>query len=128
MSKLFQFVSSIINFIHVLLIIYILTCPFFCYGLNCDIFYLVFVPFVFLHWIFNNDDCALTVLENYFRGQDIFSKNKNNNFMYNLVSPVFNLPILMNRKFIYITLFILYIIKICTFCNNIKNNRYHITI
>ena len=128
MSKLFQFVSNIIRLIHVLLIIYILTCPFYCFGITCDIFYIVFVPFVFLHWIFNNDDCALTVIENYFRGQNIFSKNINSNFMYNLVSPVFNLPILMNRKFLYIILFILYIIKICNLCNNIKNNRYDNTI
>ena len=41
-------------------------------------------PFVWVHWVLNDDTCALTLLEKRVRGCDDASS-----FMYNLVSPVY---------------------------------------
>lgn len=124
MSKLFLFIANIINIVHLLMIIFILACPFTSINMTIDILYLVFIPFLVLHWVLNNDDCALTVMENYFRGYPLFNKDVNSNYMYRLVHPIFNLPILLNNNFIYLVIVILYIIKVVNFCNNLKNNYY----
>ena len=129
MSLLFNIVANIIKFIHIIILLFVISCPFIkkCH-LTIDIMYIIFVPFIVIHWIFNNDDCALTVLENYFRGNNLFDKNLNNNFMYNLVYPLFKLPVLLNSNFIYFVIIVLYIIKVYNICINLKNNNYNINI
>ena len=44
------------------------------------------VPFLWLHWLINDDTCALTLLESWLRGVDARSS-----FFHRLVSPVFKL-------------------------------------
>ena len=87
---------------------------------------IIFIPFIIIHWIFNNDDCALTVMENYFRGANLFEKDLNTNFMYNIVHPLFKLPVLLDSNSIYVIMIILYIIKVYNVCINLKNNNYYI--
>ena len=47
--------------------------------------YSLFVPFVFFHWITNDDTCCLTQLEIYLTGQD-----KAKTFMSRVLDPVYN--------------------------------------
>uniref|UniRef100_A0A6C0CZH1 Uncharacterized protein n=1 Tax=viral metagenome TaxID=1070528 RepID=A0A6C0CZH1_9ZZZZ len=122
MSKLF--LANVISIIHFFLIFYILLCPFRTVGLYCDIFYLVLIPVVIMHWLLTDDSCALTVIENYLRGMDISKVNVNNNYMYRLIYPIYNTPSIVNGNFIYIILLYLYIIELRKFCYNLKNNYY----
>ena len=122
MSKLF--LANVISIIHFFLIFYILLCPFRTVGLYCDIFYLVLIPVVIMHWLLTADSCALTVIENYLRGMDISKVNVNNNYMYRLIYPIYNTPSIVNGNFIYIILLYLYIIELRKFCYNLKNNYY----
>ena len=128
MSLVFNIVANIIKLIHILIIAFVFICPFIrkCH-ISIDLIYLMFIPFILIHWVFNNDDCALTVLENYFRGNNIFDKNLKKNFMYNIVHPLFKLPILLNSQMIYVIIIILYIIKVVNICINLKNNNYNIS-
>ena len=121
MSIIFNIVANIIKLIHVMIIIYVLYYPFISYHIILDIVYLIFIPFMILHWKYNNDDCALTVFENYIRGNDLYEKDTNKNFMYNLLYPIFNLPLLLNAYFVYSIVFILYIIKIYNVYYYLKN-------
>lgn len=45
----------------------------------------VITPFLWLHWILNDDTCVLTLLEKHLRGLE----HDDHSFFYNLVSPVY---------------------------------------
>lgn len=122
MSKLFC--ANVISIIHLILIFYILLCPFRNVQLYCDLFYLLLIPVMVMHWLLADDSCLLTVLENYLRGMDISKVNINNNYMYRLIYPIYNTPSIVNGKLIYIILLILYMIELNKFCHNLKNNYY----
>jgi len=134
MSIIFNIVANIIKLIHAMIIIFVLYYPFVSYNFILDIVYLIFIPFMILHWKYNNDDCALTVLENYIRGNNLYEKDTNKNFMYNLLNPIFNLPklldqywkIFLNSDYIYIIVCILYIIKLYNVYHYL-NNKYDIS-
>jgi len=127
MSLLFNIVANIIKCIHLIIITFVIICTFIkkCH-ITIDLMYLIFIPFIIIHWIFNNDDCALTVMENYFRGANLFEKDLNTNFMYNIVYPLFKLPVLLDSNSIYVIMIILYIIKVYNVCINLNNNYYYI--
>ena len=44
----------------------------------------IIVPFLFLHWATNSDQCALTMIERHLRGVD-----NDQSFMWHLVAPVY---------------------------------------
>lgn len=71
--------------IHVLLIVYMVTMPFF--G-NLDHLILAASGYIllFFHWFLNNDMCTLTVLEQKLRGV-----SKGETFMQSVVGPVYGL-------------------------------------
>ncbi len=61
--------------------------------------YLVFIPFLVLHWILNNDTCALTELEAYLSGKPVCQT-----FMDKLVGSVYRI----NNRLVYCVVGVLY--------------------
>ena len=62
-----EIISWIIFLIHIGIIAFVSLTPF----IGSDLFVLVnliFIAGIMIHWYLNNDVCALTVLESYFRG------------------------------------------------------------
>ena len=49
--------------------------------------YVLLMPFVWLHWVLNDDTCALTMLECKLRGVQATES-----FVHRIVSPVYKLP------------------------------------
>lgn len=86
-----NFVLALINLIHLLVILFVIIVPF----TNSTLLLLlhsVIVPFIMLHWLVNNDTCAITEVEKFVRiklngGNPV---QYNECFSYKLVSPVYN--------------------------------------
>ena len=76
---------NIIFFIHLLILIAGIFVPVFVKDVRWLEMYSLFIPFVFFHWITNDDTCCLTQLEVYFTGQD-----KAKTFMSRVLDPVYN--------------------------------------
>ena len=78
-------IANIIKVLHIILIVLMLFIPF---SSNKQLLslYVFFSLFLILHWILNEDTCALTAIETYMRGV-----NKKQSFVGNLVGPVFKL-------------------------------------
>ncbi len=81
----------LINVIHILVILFVVITPFtnslFLLSLHSFI-----VPFIMLHWLLNNDTCAITVAEKFVRtkmngGQVV---NDNDCLSYKVIGPVYN--------------------------------------
>lgn len=49
--------------------------------------YVIFAPFLMLHWLMNNDTCALTTIECALRGLDDCSES----FVHKIVSPIYKI-------------------------------------
>ena len=121
MNKLSKISITIIQILHVLVMLAVLIIPFIQESIIIDIYYIIFIPFLLLHWLINNDNCALTIIENKLRGKkNIYDKNINTNFTYRFFKPIYTLPILLNSRFIYFPVIILYFIKLYKFINNKK--------
>jgi hypothetical protein len=81
----------LINVIHILVILFVVITPFtnslFLLSLHSFI-----VPFIMLHWLLNNDTCAITIAEKFVRtkmngGQVV---NDNDCLSYKVIGPVYN--------------------------------------
>ncbi len=86
-----NFVLGLINLIHLLVILFVIIVPFTNYTFLLLI-HSVIVPFIMLHWLLNNDTCALTLMEKYFRiqmngGEYVDVKDC---ISYKLIGPVYN--------------------------------------
>ena len=92
MSYINNLISSIICFIHILIILCIFIIPFTNsnYLLFC---YILLIPFIQLHWLLNDDTCALTELEKYLRGE----KDKSKCFTQQIISPIYKFT--SNKKY-----------------------------
>lgn len=78
-------IANIIKVLHIILILIMIIIPF---SNNKQLLslYLFFSLFLILHWILNEDTCALTTMESYMRGV-----TKKESFIGKLVGPVFKL-------------------------------------
>lgn len=86
-SKLLLF---LINICHIALIAFIVLAPFF--GSNyLLVLHAIIVPFIILHWILNNNMCALTLAEQAIRekmsGKPV---NKDECFTCKLIEPIYD--------------------------------------
>lgn len=54
------------------------------------VLHLIMIPFLWMHWLLNDDTCALTLIEQKLRGLDA-SDCKKKSFFFNLVSPVYKI-------------------------------------
>lgn len=108
-------IVNLICFLHVILVILVVIVPF------LDIPYLlmlytVFVPFMILHWVTNDNTCVLTTIEKYAR--NVTTKDEEDEcFTCRLINPVFDFRKnnIDQTAFIYtatITLWIIAVIKL----------------
>lgn len=65
------------------------------------------IPFIQLHWITNNDTCALTVAECTLRGV-----KPDKSFFHRLVSPIYNLNNKDESLLLWFILFVLWLIAV----------------
>ncbi len=80
----------LINVIHLCIVLFVVIVPF----LNNNYYLLmhaIIVPFILLHWVTNNNTCALTIAEHYIRelatGKPVV---KSQSFMAQLIEPVYD--------------------------------------
>jgi hypothetical protein len=106
----------LINIIHLVIIIFILTIPF----SNSNylmLLHIIVVPFIILHWLLNNNTCCLTVTEKYIRektlGNNVDSKDC---FTYKLIAPIYD----FNKNHENFSMFI-YTITICIWLISVYN-------
>lgn len=80
---------KIITFIHVMLVIFMTVTPF----TNSNYFLLlhaIFVPFLILHWICNDNTCVLTIIERKLR-KEIYGKvDEDECITCRLIEPVYD--------------------------------------
>lgn len=77
-------IGSIICLIHIIIILCIFIIPF--VNSNYLLFsYVLIIPMIQLHWLLNDDTCALTELEKIIRNDN----NKNNCFSQKLFGPIY---------------------------------------
>lgn len=76
--------TNIVKFIHAVFVIFMLYGPF---SNNKDhiILHAILVPFLYFHWLTNNDTCALTELEKFFSNK----KNNKDTFIGSIISPIY---------------------------------------
>lgn len=81
-------ISSAINLIHLFIVACVIIIPF----TNSPYFLLlhtIFVPFLILHWVTNNNTCVLTTTEKFFR--DVKTKEDEKEcFTCRLINPMFD--------------------------------------
>lgn len=115
-----MFISNIIYIIHCLVVLTIVIVPFID-NVPLRELYVLFVPFIVLHWILNNDTCILTLLESYFSG-----KPMKETFIGRIVGPIYSTT--WSKKFsleswhIYVITILLYMITVI----RLKETPYHI--
>jgi len=76
--------------IHILLMLFILLVPFF--GSNYLLtMHFIIVPFIILHWVVNNNTCALTIMEHKIRETMTGTVcDVNDCITYRIISPVYD--------------------------------------
>ena len=84
---------KIIQFIHILLILYIILGPFILPKHTKNIISILLL--ILYRWITNNDTCTLTTIENKLT-------NNNNGFIYRIISPIYNIRESTFNKQLYI--------------------------
>lgn len=79
--------ADIVHYVHMALLIMGILIPF-TNNYSWLSTYSLCVPFLFFHWSTNDDTCAITMLEQYIRGE----KNKHNTFVGQVMNGVYVLP------------------------------------
>lgn len=100
-------VADMIWMVHTLFVLWVALIPFVggCYWLEL---YAIALPFLWLHWMTNDDTCALTLLESNLRG--ISSEET---FMSKLISPVYKFQDQStSRRFFFAVSYFLWVIAV----------------
>lgn len=92
--------ATLIKYIHIGFILFVLLVPFIGNEFLLN-YHFITIPFLLMHWLTNNDTCALSLMESKLRGMD-----ETQTFMGRLVKPVYNIQ---SRDF-YIACVILFMI------------------
>jgi len=98
-------IANIIFVIHVAMLIAAVIVPVFVKDVRWLELYSLFIPFVFFHWIMNDDTCCLTQLEIYFTGED-----KAKTFMARVLDPVYNVSDDAAGRLIKLSAFVLWLL------------------
>lgn len=93
--------TKIIQLIHLLLCIAIITGPFVIKNRYFLKVYVICVMLIIFHWVINNDMCALTVIESWISG-----KPSDQTFIGRIVKPIYNIK---NTQIMNVTLILLLI-------------------
>ena len=83
--------------------------------------YLSIIPFLVLHWVLNNNNCMLTILEAKLRNIPL-----DQGFIYRVITPLFKINHLRLSFVIYIltiTLWIFVVIKMIIVLNNWEEHK-----
>ncbi|AGH30995.1 hypothetical protein MPVG_00175 [Micromonas pusilla virus 12T] len=96
---------NIIFVLHLLMLVAAVVVPMFVKDVRWLEMYSLFIPFVFFHWITNDDTCCLTQLEVYLTGQD-----KSKTFMSRVLDPVYNVSDDTSGKLIKLSAFALWML------------------
>ena len=86
--------EKIVRFIHAIFMVFILIAPFTNFELLLS-YHFIIIPFLWMHWITNNDICALTFIESKITGEDMDST-----YMASIINPIYQIK---NRDFYIIT-------------------------
>jgi len=78
-----QIAAGLVSVLHTAFVLFMIWAPF-SSNRTALVLHLTITPFLWIHWILNDDTCALTLLEKKLRGCDDSSS-----FFYALVSPVY---------------------------------------
>jgi hypothetical protein len=84
-----EIILKFITIVHILLILFVIGIPF----TNSNYFLLlhaVFIPFMILHWVCNDNTCVLTVIEKYVRKQLYGEVDSDKCFTCKLIEPVYD--------------------------------------
>jgi hypothetical protein len=81
---------SLVTIIHLLVVFFVVIVPFF--GNNYLLFvHAIIVPFIMLHWLANDDNCFLTMVELHLRSKiDGKPADKNDCITCRIMSPIYN--------------------------------------
>lgn len=120
---MFSPVVKAIQLIHLIIVLFVIIVPF----TNSPYFLMlhaIFVPFLWLHWLTNNDTCCLTMLEKYIRGTKT-KEEEEECFTCRLINPIFNFKKnnIDSSKMIYILTISMWIITIVRLSLKFKNKE-----
>jgi len=83
------FLLKFITLIHLLLVLFILIVPFL--GINYFLLlHTIIVPFIVMHWVFNDNTCALTLLEKQLKKTVYGEVDEDECFTCRLINPVYD--------------------------------------
>lgn len=100
-------IATIVRLVHVLFILWMVYAPF-SSDKNMVVLHAFVAPFLMLHWVTMNGDCALTMLEKHIRGLE----HDNESFMYKLVAPVYVIDDASMRRLVCATTVVLWSISV----------------
>lgn len=79
-----------ITLLHIFFILFVIITPF-TKSNYFMLLHIILVPFMMLHWIFNNNTCVLTIIERYIRKKVYGDEDmKENCFTCKLIEPVYD--------------------------------------
>jgi hypothetical protein len=115
---------KLITLLHTLLIIFLAVTPL----QNSNYFlmlHFITVPFLFMHWICNDNTCVLTIVEKKLRKEVLDDDDKANCFTCRLIEPVYDFAKTRKnfRKIMYPSLIILWLLTILKFYNKYKTGE-----
>lgn len=76
--------ATLVSILHWAFVLFMVWAPF-SSNRAALVLHLLVTPFLWAHWLLNDDTCALTLLEKKLRGLDDNSKS----FFYSVVSPIY---------------------------------------
>lgn len=99
--------ATLVWIIHMLVLVWFCLTPF--YGNEPFlVLHLIMGPFLWFHWIMNNDECSLTLLEMKLRGITECEKS----FMWNVVSPIYKPRDADVRVFVWVASILLWLVTL----------------
>lgn len=108
-----NFAANVIWLLHMLFIVWFIVTPF-TTNPNMLTLHLFTGPFLWLHWIVNNDACSLTLLEMKLRGTTDCSES----FFHQLVSPIYKIRDEEIKPYVWMATIILWLVTLSKVIKN----------
>jgi hypothetical protein len=123
MTDIIEQIKLIIIIIsHIIIVLFVILTPF--TKSNYLLFMHSFIlPFIMLHWVSNNDICALTALEKHIRKKLSENNTDLDCFTCRIINPVFNFDKKYENKFNYTVMIVLWIITLYKLHRKYKNKE-----
>ena len=112
-----------ITLIHFLLVLFVVLVPFFNDNFLL-LLHIMLVPFILLHWLMNDNNCSLTLIEKSLR-KKLYGSHDLTCFTCQLIEPVYDFNKNFNKmtKILYIITILLIIISVYKMYNKYKNGE-----